>query len=271
MMTHRSIRTFSRGFTLIELLVVIAILGILASLLLPVLGKAKGKGQSAACLSNLKQLQYGWQMYVQDNHEDLPPNISDGYINFAGSWVVGSAAVDTDTANIKAGLLFPAIGSASAYHCPADQSVVQNRPQFPHNRSYSIPQWYNSSVSRDLLQVNNSSFNKRKLSQLMDPPPVGSWIFIDEHALSIDDGIFVIGSPWFAPGAHPPDHDFWVSFPADRHQDGANLSFADGHVLHHRWNFHRNISSYAFVQTSTVNSADLADVHWLHQGIPHIP
>jgi len=65
-----------RAFTLIELLVVVAIIAILASLLLPALGRAQASSRSAACRSNLHQLALAWEVYLTD-HEDRFPDRRD--------------------------------------------------------------------------------------------------------------------------------------------------------------------------------------------------
>jgi prepilin-type N-terminal cleavage/methylation domain-containing protein/prepilin-type processing-associated H-X9-DG protein len=58
-----------RGFTLIELLVVIALIAILAGLLLPAIARAKGSSKRSACLSNLRQIGIGFEIYRGDNEE----------------------------------------------------------------------------------------------------------------------------------------------------------------------------------------------------------
>src|SRR5947207_1256186 len=60
------------AFTLIELLVVIAIIAIIAAILFPVFAQARDSARQTTCLSNLKQLGTGLQMYAQDYDEVLP-------------------------------------------------------------------------------------------------------------------------------------------------------------------------------------------------------
>ena len=79
------------GFTVIELLVVIGIIGVLLAILLPTLAKVRDRANSAACLSNLRQIGLALSAYADDHHGCLVPGDYLGLIDGfpqpgAGNW-----------------------------------------------------------------------------------------------------------------------------------------------------------------------------------------
>ena len=262
---------FPLGFTLIELLVVIAISAIVASLVLPALSKAKAKGQSVACINNLRQLQLSWHIYVDDNNDALPlngavPDARGMAKASAGSWVVGNTQTDTTTSNIQSGSLLKYANSVGVYHCPSDKSTVGGQTGLRRTRSYSLNYWLNGDASAfsgfSNENAQRDSFIKSKFAQIIDPPPAEMGGFIDEHEQSIDDGAMVVDNP-----AENTD-EIWYDLPSDRHSQGCNFSFLDGHIGHWRWKLPKKFKSHN--QTHTPGP-DLQDLRRLEQAfVPRV-
>jgi prepilin-type N-terminal cleavage/methylation domain-containing protein/prepilin-type processing-associated H-X9-DG protein len=231
---RRTLGTACAGFTLIELLVVISVIALLIALLLPALSRARSAAQSAACQSNLRQLQTCWLMYANDHNGTLPPNLSVYDLSTGEpipgldlrlTWCAGNAQRDVNTVNIERGYLFPYNRSTAIYHCPADRARVAGSNVL-HTRSYNMSQ-----------SITGISFGKilgplptfQNLTQIRNPEPANLFVFIDVHEDQITDSLFGIPVPGDALDG------IWFDLPANRHNDGCNLSFADGHVEHWKW------------------------------------
>lgn len=242
-LARQSWRRQALAFTLIELLVVVAVIGILAGMLLPALSRAKDQSKSASCLSNLKQLQLCWQLYPGDYGGILVPNNS---VDYGGnyvtqpSWCAGDARSDVNTSNIMNGLLYPYNQSAGIYHCPADVSTVTNNGVALSQlrvRSYNMSQsvtgygWMIPDAGGQPLDQIIPCFEKE--SQIIKPPPASLFVFIDENEATMQDPQF--GFPSSGSPTYGSFYGYWFDMPANRHLQGANLSFADGHVEHWSW------------------------------------
>ena len=241
-----------RAFTLLELLVVIAIIAILAALLLPVLSKAKRKGQGIACLNNIRQLSTACKIYADDNNGQLVSSWPLGFGAFPVnpySWCPGWASFDnpagtgsivygpdpqyncTNVYALQHGAIWQYTKSTGIYRCPADDRSMGGLPVV---RSYSMNSWMNGRSSGDPTGASDFTTPAsdalltytlfRKENQITRPSQL--WYLIDEDGSSINDSLFVVDMS---------EQNTMPDIPSTRHGGAYELVFADGHSESDKW------------------------------------
>lgn len=288
MKVNRSLATrVFRAFTLIELLVVIAIIAILAAMLLPALMKAKLKTQGVQCMNNHRQLMLAWRMYTEENRDVLLFSTATiGSIYAPYSWVQG--VLDFNTANasnwdpdvdIKKSPMWQYCGnSLGIWRCPADHSTIV--PSFgpfagqriPRVRSMSMSIWVGGWMDpiQGQYDANCSGPEWRlykKYTDMVDPGPAKTWVFLDEREDKVNFGNFFTDMTGY-PDARA-SWQFHFDMPGFYHHRACGFSFADGHAEIKRWVDQRTMPPIqeggSWSGAAYVSSPRNQDIFWLQE------
>jgi prepilin-type N-terminal cleavage/methylation domain-containing protein/prepilin-type processing-associated H-X9-DG protein len=265
----------SCGFTLIELLVVIAIIAILAALLLPALSRAKEKANRTGCTSNIRQWGLALTMYLDDNRQIFPlAKIPNGTPGATGGY-------NEDTPHWSDLATFRAAGEGDSVWYNALPSYVGGKPlwqyasapgPFVSARSiFTCPTAAGRPAEFNLLDrvVFNYGMNYKGITGL-----TGAAYGTNFSAMAIlNPSAFVFLSDVRAHSAETPFYGSnpanevgcshcWAAQISSRHDAGANLNFADGHVAYFKYSY---LCSNAITKAA---DAGRPDINWTYNGQP---
>lgn len=213
------------GFTLIELLVVISIIAILASLLLPVLGKARSQAQKSTCLNNLKQWGLATQLFVSDNDDYLP---RDGTPNPMNS-----------STNVGWYIELPRVLGMPCYH---DMPWRTNPAADPGRTIWLCPANKRKSNGNNLFHyclneyVNGTGDSNQPVRfSSISHPSIQIWLFDSKNL---------------------PAVGYWGFVHTNLHSEGAQFTFLDGHA---QW--FKNRAYWDFAKDQGINNNP--DIRWI--------
>lgn len=222
------------AFTLIELLVVIAIIAILAAILFPVFSRARENARRSSCGSNMRQIGLGIMQYTQDFDEKYPLHLD----NSAGNQKVWLDLVQ------------PYVKSAGVFNCPSSSNIVfapnamDTNIAYGYNYTFSnYPGWYGASQAT----INRPT----------------ETILVAETGGSRDSLGYYLAYPsvFGAIGAGRSNTTYGFDVPnaparlAERHMEGLNIVWADGHV---KWMKRSVVES----DTGTLDTTSTGSKYW---------
>jgi prepilin-type N-terminal cleavage/methylation domain-containing protein/prepilin-type processing-associated H-X9-DG protein len=210
-------RERGRGFTLIELLVVIAIIAILASILFPVFARARENARRSSCMSNQKQIGLGVMQYAQDYDEKMPPVFTCTDADCNGSVV-----------DYWQTLVQPYLKSTQIFVCPSDSDPGSMY-------SSTVPSYKYSYASNSVRILGNSDCDG---ATPITPPLMYASVAGGKSPTSLA-AIDEVATTILAVDSKKDNAEVSVwtktdlcsgSTVANRHLDGTNFMFCDGHV-----------------------------------------
>jgi prepilin-type processing-associated H-X9-DG protein len=238
-----------KGFTLLELVVVLGTLILSISLMVPALAKTKPATKTFQCLNNHRQLTRAWQMYAADNNDRVANNFGvsetidainskkfDNWVNNVMTWGAGASLDDLSNTNVtwvtSGGLGKYADAAVSAYRCPADNYVSAVQVARGWNgrlRSVSMNSVFGRFSNGNDSTAQGLNWGLSQYGQYLKhtevPKPFKTWLFLDEHPDSINEGYYL----------NNPTANSWQDIPASHHDGGCTFSFADGHAEVMKW------------------------------------
>ena len=238
------------AFSLLELLIVVAIISLLASLLIPAVGKTKEQAWRVSCKNNQRLLWFIWMLYADDNNEKLAQN---GYTGGGGEtsrnlWIQGHynpAISPTDSTNEllltdrRFSQFAPYLPSSKVYRCPANRDPIQimgldgtlSAP-VANVRSYSM-NWFLGWVDEPISRNPPAALRRfHTTSAIQTASPSELLVFTDVHPKSICWPFFGIQAK-----------SEFFNLPGSYHHRRGVLAWADGHVDEKKWTDPRTAGS----------------------------